>query len=101
LDGRTFTDADNNIDQKTDLPKQIIVDDALAALAFYGESAVGKRLLIRITTPEPEWYEIVGVVAHERHSSLAVPGPEAIFILNGHFGHGAAFSALSSAKDYA
>jgi len=51
---------------------------------------VGKRLLIRITTPEAEWYEVIGVVAHQRHSSLAAPGPEAIFIANGHFGHGAA-----------
>jgi putative ABC transport system permease protein len=88
LAGRTFTDADNNIDQKTDLPRQVIVDDALAALAFHGEPAVGKRLLLRITTPEAEWYEIIGVVAHQRHSSLAVQGPEAIFIPNGHFGHG-------------
>src|SRR5262249_60606111 len=28
--GRTFTDADNNIDQKTDLPRQIIIDEPLA-----------------------------------------------------------------------
>ena len=90
IDGRTFTDADNAIDQRSDQPKQIIVDDTLAALAFNGQPAVGKRLLIRITTPEPEWYEIIGVVAHQRHSSLAVPGPEAIFIPNGHFGHGGA-----------
>jgi len=88
--GRFFTDADNVIDQKTDLPRQIIVDDSLAALAFRGEPAVGKRLLLRITTPEAEWYEVIGVVAHQRHSSLAAPGPEAIFITNGHFGHGAA-----------
>jgi putative ABC transport system permease protein len=84
--GRFFTDADNVIDQKTDLPRQIIVDDSLAALAFRGEPAVGKRLLLRITTPEAEWYEVIGVVAHQRHSSLAAPGPEAIFITNGHFG---------------
>src|SRR6185503_18743247 len=88
--GRFFTDADNVIDQKTDLPRQIIIDDSLAALAFRGEPAVGKRLLLRITTPEAEWYEVIGVVAHQRHSSLAAPGPEAIFIANGHFGHGAA-----------
>jgi putative ABC transport system permease protein len=88
LAGRTFTDADNNIDQKTDTPKQMIVDDALAARAFGGDPAVGKRLLIRITTPEPEWYEVIGVVAHQRHSSLAVPGPEAFFVPDGHFGHG-------------
>jgi putative ABC transport system permease protein len=88
--GRLFTDADNVIDQKTDLPRQIIVDDSLAALAFRGESAIGKRLLLRITTPEAEWYEVIGVVEHQRHSSLATPGPEAIFVMNGHFGHGAA-----------
>jgi putative ABC transport system permease protein len=87
--GRFFTEADNsNIDQQTDLPRQIIIDDSLAALAFRGEPAVGKRLLIRITTPEAEWYEVIGVVAHQRHSSLATPGPEAIFVPNGHFGHG-------------
>jgi ABC-type antimicrobial peptide transport system permease subunit len=33
---------------------------------------------------------VIGVVAHQRHSSLAAAGPEAIFILNGHAGHGAA-----------
>ena len=86
--GRTFTPTDNVIDQKTDLPRRIIVDDQLAALAFHGEPAVGKRLLLRITTPEAEWYEIIGVVAHQRHSSLAVPGPEAVFVPDGHFGHG-------------
>jgi putative ABC transport system permease protein len=86
--GRSFTDADNNVDQRTDMPKQVIVDDDLAARAFGGESAIGKRLLLRITTPEPEWYEVIGVVAHQRHSSLAAPGPEAIFIADGHFGHG-------------
>jgi putative ABC transport system permease protein len=89
--GRFFTDADNNaIDQKTDLPRQIIIDDSVAALAFHGEPAVGKRLLLRITTPEAEWYEVIGVVAHQRHASLASAGPEAIFVLNGHFGHAAA-----------
>jgi putative ABC transport system permease protein len=86
--GRFFTDADNVIDQKTDMPRQIIIDDSLAALAFRGEPAVGKRLLLRITTPEAEWYDVIGVVGHQRHSSLATPGPEAIFVMNGHFGHG-------------
>jgi predicted permease len=90
IEGRTFTEADNDVDQQTDMPRHVIVDDALAALAFRGESAVGKRLFLRITTPEPVWYDVIGVVAHQRHSSLAVPGPEAIFIPNGHGGHGAA-----------
>jgi putative ABC transport system permease protein len=86
--GRFFTDADNVIDQKTDMPRQIIIDENLAALAFRGEPAVGKRLLLRITTPEAEWYDVIGVVGHQRHSSLATPGPEAVFVPNGHFGHG-------------
>jgi putative ABC transport system permease protein len=90
IEGRTFTEADNNIDQQKDTPRQVIIDDALAALAFHGESAVGKRLFLRITTPEAEWYDVIGVVAHQRHSSLAAAGPEAIFIPNGHAGHGAA-----------
>src|SRR5262252_8475215 len=86
--GRVFSDADNNIDQKSDLPRQIVIDDALAKLAFGNTPAVGKRLLGRITTAEPQWYDVIGVVAHQRHASLAVPGPEAIFIPNGHSGHG-------------
>ena len=86
--GRLFTDADNVIDQKSDLPRQIIIDDSLAALAFRGQPAVGKRLLLRVTTPEAEWYDVIGVVGHQRHSSLATPGPEAIFVMDGHFGHG-------------
>jgi putative ABC transport system permease protein len=90
LAGRFFSEADNVIDQKTDLPRQIIIDDSLAALAFRGEPAVGRRLLLRITTPEAEWYEVIGVVAHQRHSALATAGPEAIFVPDGHFGHGLA-----------
>lgn len=85
--GRTFTDADNNRDPNA--PKQIIIDDMLAAKAFPNESPVGKRLLIRIVTPEAEWADIIGVVAHQRHASLADPGPEAIFITDSVFGHGA------------
>ena len=86
--GRFFTEADNVVDQKTDLPRRIIIDENLAALAFRGQPAVGKRLLLRITTPEAEWYDVIGVVGHQRHASLATPGPEAIFVMDGHFGHG-------------
>jgi len=88
--GRTFTAADDVVDPRTDLPRQVVIDDMLAALAFPGESPIGKRLYLRITTPEAVWYEVIGVVGHQRHASLAVPGPEAIFITDGHFGHGAA-----------
>jgi len=89
LAGRVFTDADDNVDGPNP-PKQLMIDDALAARAFPNQSAVGKRLLIRINTPEPEWWEVIGVVAHQRHASLVFDGPEAIFITDGYFGHGAA-----------
>ncbi|HEX5432903.1 MAG TPA: ABC transporter permease, partial [Candidatus Angelobacter sp.] len=68
LAGRTFTEADNAPDRRL-----IIVDDSLAKKAFPGESAVGKRILIRLKTPEPEWMEIIGVVGHVRQTSLAQP----------------------------
>jgi predicted permease len=87
--GRTYTEADDNLDPATG-PKQAIIDDLLAARAFPNQAAVGQRLLLRINTPEPEWFTVIGVVAHQRHSSLATDGPEAIFLVDGYLGHGAA-----------
>jgi putative ABC transport system permease protein len=81
--GRTFTDADNAPDRML-----VLIDQMLAAKAFPGESAIGKRLLIRIRTPEPEWVEVIGVVAHQRDTSLAVAGREQIYFTDGFLGHG-------------
>ena len=93
--GRTFTEADNAPDRKA-----VVIDQMLAAKAFPGESAVGKRLLIRIRTPEPEWVEVIGVVAHQRDTSLAVPGREQIYFTDGFEGHGAVgFWAIHTAGD--
>ena len=69
LAGRTFADADNAPERKV-----VVIDQTLAAKAFPGQNAVGKRLLTRMRTPEPEWVEVIGVVAHLRDSSLAVAG---------------------------
>jgi predicted permease len=85
LAGRTFTDADN--DPARNL---VVVDQVLAAKAFPNESAVGKRILIRIRTPEPEWVEIIGVVAHQRVTSLADPGREQVYFAEGFLGGGGA-----------
>jgi predicted permease len=74
LAGRTFTEADN---QKT--RNVALIDQVLAGKAFPGQSAVGKRILIRIRTPEPEWVEVIGVVKHQRDESLAVAGREQIY----------------------
>ena len=62
------------------------MDQMLAAKAFPNESAVGKRILIRIRTPEPEWVEIIGVVAHQRVASLADPGREQVYFADGFTG---------------
>jgi len=85
LAGRTFTEADNAPDRKL-----AIVDQALAAKAFPNQSAVGKRILIRIRTPEPEWVEIIGVVGHQRDTSLAEPGREQIYFTDGFLSYGIA-----------
>ena len=84
LAGRTFTDADNEPDRRL-----ILIDDLLAKKAFPGESAVGKRILIRVKTPEPEWMEIIGVVEHVRQTSLAVTGREQVYFTDGYVGPGA------------
>jgi len=84
IEGRTFTEADNNADAKV-----VIIDQLLAAKAFPHESPVGKRLLIRVITPEPLWYEVIGVVEHQRHESLAEDGREAAYFTDGYDGPGA------------
>jgi putative ABC transport system permease protein len=84
LSGRVFTAADNDSSVMS-----LIVDDRLAAKAFPGRQAVGQRLYVRARGNEPEWYDIIGVVAHQRHVSLTSDGPEAIFLTDGHMGSGA------------
>jgi predicted permease len=81
--GRTFTDLDNAPDQNV-----AIIDQLLASKAFPNQSAIGKRLLIRVRTPEPEWVQIIGVVAHQRQTDLADPGREQIYFTDGFTGHG-------------
>jgi putative ABC transport system permease protein len=82
--GRTFTDADNAPDRNV-----AIVDQQFAAKAFPRESAVGKRVLVRQRAPQPEWVEIIGVVAHTRETELAVTGREQVYFTDGYVGHGA------------
>ena len=94
LDGRTFTPADSDPARKL-----VVVDQFLAARAFPHESAVGKRILIRIRTPEPEVVEIIGVVAHERFVSLADPGREQVFVTDGFLGFGAPKWAIRTSGD--
>lgn len=95
LAGRTFTNEDN-------LPGRnvVVVDDLLAKKAFPGHSALGRRILIRVRTPEPEWVEIVGVVAHQRESSLAEVGREQVYFPDAFIGSGAVNSwAIRTGND--
>jgi predicted permease len=84
LEGRTFTDEDNQPGHT-----QVVVDKMLADRAYPGQSAIGKRILIRIQTPEPVWVEIIGVVEHERGVSLSEPGREQVYFTDAYVGSGA------------
>ena len=65
----------------------MVIDQALAAKAFPNGNAVGQRILSRFRqAPQPEWFEIVGVVAHQRITSLAEPGREQAYIPDGYWG---------------
>ena len=84
IEGRTFKEDDNQ-PGRTD----VVVDKILADRAYPNQSAVGKRILIRIQTPEPVWVNIIGVVAHERGVSLSEPGREQVFVTDAYVGSGA------------
>jgi len=82
LAGRAFTESDNRPDRLV-----VIIDQMLAAKAFPGESAIGKRLLTRIVTPQPVWMAVIGVVAHQRETSLQQAGREQLFVTDGYTGN--------------
>jgi putative ABC transport system permease protein len=85
LEGREFTRDDH--DQEI---RRIIIDDVIARKAFGEQPAVGRRLLARVNTDEAQWYDVVGVVQHQRRVTLAEDGSGSIFFPEGHIGPGAA-----------
>jgi putative ABC transport system permease protein len=101
LDGRTFTDADNQAGPQSE---KVVVDDRLALQAFPEGSAVGRRLLIRNLNPGPGapqnvTVEVIGVVAHQRHESLTAIGREGIFFVDAYLGFGANRWAVRTTGD--
>lgn len=99
LAGRTFTDADNAPGPGHNV---VVIDQFLADKAFPGQLAVGRRILIRVRTPQPEWVEIIGVVAHQRDVSLAEPGREQVYFTDAFLNSGAVVQwATRSANDSA
>jgi len=83
LAGRTFAEADSDPERRL-----VVIDQMLAGKAFPNGNAVGQRLLTRIRTLEPMWFEVIGVVAHVRNTSLAEPGREQIYFTDGYMQHG-------------
>jgi putative ABC transport system permease protein len=84
--GRAFTQEDNRPEAKV-----IIIDDLMAAQLFPNGNAVGQRMLSRVTTPEPDTFEIIGVVKHQRHTTMMNDGEEGMFFTDGYAQFGAAF----------
>ena len=85
VEGRTFTEADNRAEMH-----EVVIDRVLAAKLFPAQSALGRTVLLRVRTPEPERFKVIGVVEHQRHASLARDGREALFLPEGYVGFGAA-----------
>jgi putative ABC transport system permease protein len=83
LEGRTFTEDDNQPGHNF-----VVVDDILAKKAFHGQPAVGRRILIRIRTPQAEWVQIVGVVGHQHENSLTEAGREQVYFTDAFVGSG-------------
>jgi putative ABC transport system permease protein len=83
--GRAFTDADNRPEARV-----IVIDELMAATVFPNGNAVGQRMLARVITPEAEQFEVIGVVKHQRHTTMMNDGEEGMFFADGYAGFGAA-----------
>ena len=84
--GRTFTEADNRPEARV-----IIIDELIAAQLFPNGNIIGQRMLARVVTPEAEPFEIIGVVKHQRHTTMMNDGEEGMFFPDGYAQFGAAF----------
>ena len=78
LAGRFFTETDD-----ANHPRVVIVDQTLAAHAWPGESAVGKKLLqFSRVDNDNRWYQVIGVVEHIRAHDLRRNVREQIYTSN-------------------
>jgi predicted permease len=81
VEGRLFDEADHR-----DSALHVLVDRKLAAKLWPGASAVGERMLVRVTTLEPQFVTVVGVVEHERAQSVGREGTETVYVTNSYVG---------------
>jgi predicted permease len=73
--GRDFTKADD-----TPTTLLVILDDWAAKAMFGTASPLGRQLLARIRTETPETYTVIGVVEHQRQTTLSGPEKETLFV---------------------
>ena len=70
--GRTITQSD--VDRREPV---VVIDEALAAMYFPGQDAIGKRVRSAVRAdpglPQPPWLEIVGLVANVPVATLTAP----------------------------
>lgn len=72
LEGRVFTDDDRRAPELL-----AVINRALAAEVFPGESAIGRRVQLGGGTRPESWMRVIGVVGNVRHTSLEeTPQPE-------------------------
>ena len=75
LEGRVFTDDDRSAGEAL-----TVVNAALAASVFPGESAVGRRVQMGPTPRPNAWMRIIGVVGNVKHGSLEEHAKPEIYI---------------------
>jgi putative ABC transport system permease protein len=83
IEGRVFTEADSRPDSRL-----AVIDDVFARKAFPEGGAVGKRFLARTGGPEPDWFQVIGVVQQQRNGELARESRETMYVSDGEFGFG-------------
>ncbi|MBI4660335.1 MAG: ABC transporter permease [Verrucomicrobia bacterium] len=75
LAGRAFTAAD-----RSETPRVVIVNQALARRFFGNESPIGKRLVTGSPSPDNPFMEIVGVVGDVKYHGLTEEAPAALYV---------------------
>lgn len=75
--GRSFSEADTHPGRPT-----VVVDERFARKWWPNENAVGKRLQINNSRPDPRapWFEVVGVVGHIKHYGVDNLSRESIYL---------------------
>ncbi len=78
--GRSFTDRDTEA-----TPPAIVVDEMTAQRFWPDQDPIGKRMLFEVIEreggpPQPRWREVIGVVGHVKHYSLAAESRQQIYV---------------------